>query len=74
VALAAGATPRMTLNVLESVQTMTAYVVQSSLDDAPSGTIEYRALFAVGLVLFFITLVLNLASQRMAARFRESHT
>lgn len=74
VALAAGATPRMTLDVLESVQTMTAYVVQASLGDTPSGTIEYRALFAVGLVLFFITLALNLASRRMAARFRESHT
>lgn len=74
VALAAGATPRMTLDVFESVQTMTAYVVQASLGDAPSGTIEYRALFAVGLVLFFITLALNLVSQRMAARFRESHT
>lgn len=73
VALAAGATPRMTLDLLESVQTMTAYVVQASLGDAPSGTLEYRALFAVGLLLFLITLTLNLVSQRMVARFRGSH-
>ena len=74
VALAAGATPGMTLDVFESVQTMTAYVVQTSLGDAPSGTVEYRALFAVGLLLFLITLALNLVSRRMVARFRESHT
>ena len=73
VALAAGATPRMTLDLLESVQTMTAYVVQASLGDAPSGTLEYRALFAVGLLLFLITLALNLVSQRLVARFHESH-
>lgn len=73
VALAAGATPRMTLDLLESVQTMTAYVVQASLGDAPSGTVEYRALFAIGLLLFLITLALNLLSQRMIARFRASH-
>ena len=74
VALAAGATPGMTLDVFESVQTMTAYVVQASLGDAPSGTVEYRALFAVGLLLFLITLALNLASRRLVTRFRASHT
>lgn len=73
VTLAAGATPRMTLDLLQSIQTMTAYLVQVSLGDAPSGTIEYRTLFAVGLVLFLITLALNLLSQRLTVRFRESH-
>ncbi len=72
VTLAAGATPGMTLDLLESVQTMTAYIVQVSLGDAPSGSFEYRTLFAVGLLLFLITLALNLLSQRMATRFRES--
>ncbi|MDE2720108.1 phosphate ABC transporter permease subunit PstC [Candidatus Palauibacter polyketidifaciens] len=72
VTLAAGATPGMTLDLLQSVQTMTAYIVQVSLGDAPSGSIEYRTLFAVGLLLFLITLVLNLLSQRMTTRFRES--
>ena len=51
---------------------MTAYIVQVSLGDAPSGSVEYRTLFAVALLLFLITLALNLLSQRMATRFRES--
>ena len=71
VTLAAGATPRMTLNFLESIQTMTAYIVQISLGETPHGTLEYRTIFAVGLVLFFITLAMNLLSQRITRRFRE---
>ncbi len=71
VTLAAGATPKMTLSFLESIQTMTAYIVQVSLGDTPQGTIEYRTIFAVGLVLFCITLVMNLLSQRITSRFRE---
>jgi len=71
VTLAAGATPRMTLNFLESVQTMTAYIVQVSLGETPHGTLEYRTIFAVGLVLFLITLAMNLLSQRITRRFRE---
>ena len=72
VTLAAGATPGMTLDLLQSVQTMTAYIVQVSLGDTPPGSVEYRTLFAAGLLLFLITLSLNLLSRRMAARFRGS--
>ena len=71
VTLAAGATPKMTGSFLESIQTMTAYIVQVSLGDTPQGTIEYRTIFAVGLVLFCITLAMNLLSQRITSRFRE---
>jgi len=71
VTLAAGATPKMTLSYLESIQTMTAYIVQVSLGETPHGTIEYQTIFAVGLVLFLITLSMNLLSQRVTARFRE---
>jgi phosphate transport system permease protein len=71
VTLAAGATQRMTLNSLESVQTMTAYIVQISLGETPHGTLEYQTIFAVGLVLFFITLGMNILSQRITRRFRE---
>jgi len=71
VTLAAGATPKMTLNFLESVQTMTAYIVQISLGETPHGTLEYSTIFAVGLVLFLITLGMNLLSQRVTRRFRE---
>jgi phosphate transport system permease protein len=71
VTLAAGATPKMTLNLLESVQTMTAYIVQISLGETPHGTLEYSTIFAVGLVLFLITLGMNLFSQRITRKFRE---
>jgi len=71
VTLAAGATPNLTLNPLESIQTMTAYIVQVSLGDAPAGTVAYRTLFAVGALLFVITLGANLFSHHVLKRFRE---
>lgn len=73
VTLAAGATPRMTLNFLESIQTMTAYMVQVSLGETPHGSLEYETIFAVGLVLFLITLAMNLLSNRITTRFREAY-
>jgi phosphate transport system permease protein len=71
VTLAAGATPKLTANPLESIQTMTAYIVQVSLGDTPFGTIEYRTIFAVGLLLFTITLSMNIGSRFVLRRFRE---
>ena len=71
VTLAAGATPKLTVNPLESIQTMTAYIVQVSLGDTPFGTIEYRTIFAVGLLLFVITLSMNILSGFVLRRFRE---
>jgi phosphate transport system permease protein len=73
VTLAAGATPNLTFNMLESIQTMTAFIVQVSLGDTPRGTVEYQALFAVGALLFVITLLLNIASSRILKRFRETY-
>jgi len=73
VSLAAGATPRLTLNPLESVQTMTAYIVQVSRGDTPTGTLEYRTLFAVGLTLFISTFVLNIIAQWILSRVREKY-
>ncbi|MEK6238158.1 MAG: ABC transporter permease subunit, partial [Planctomycetales bacterium] len=70
-ALAAGGTPKLTLNPLESVQTMSAYIVQVSLGDTPAGTVEYRAIFAVGMALFLLTLVFNIASQWIRFRFQQ---
>ena len=69
--LAAGLTPRMTLSFLESIETMTAYIVQVSLGETPHGTLEYKTIFAVGLLLFLVTLAMNLFSQRITRRFRE---
>ncbi len=73
VTLAAGATPRLTLNPLESIQTMTAYIVQVSLGDTPQGTVVYQSLFAVGLVLFILTLGMNLLANRIILRFKETY-
>lgn len=71
VTIAAGATPRLTLNPLESVQTMTAYIAQVSMGETPIGSIEYKTIFAVGLTLFAVTLVMNLISTLVLRRFRE---
>jgi phosphate transport system permease protein len=59
VTLAAGANPKLTLNPLESIQTMTAYIVQVSLGDTPQGGVEYLTCFAVGALLFVLTWVMN---------------
>jgi phosphate transport system permease protein len=71
VAIAAGQQPRLTLNPLESIETMTAYIVQVSLGDTPQGTLQFQTIFAVAMVLFLMTLGLNLVSQAIARRFRE---
>jgi len=73
VALAAGMTPKLTLNPLTSVQTLTGYIVQVSLGDTPAGSIEYQTIFAVGLTLFLITLAINLIAQFVLRRFREAY-
>jgi phosphate transport system permease protein len=72
--LAAGATPRLTLNPAEGVQTMTAYIVSVSKGDVDRGTMDYTTIFAVGATLFFITLALNLVAQRIVKKFRSVYT
>ncbi|MFD2117939.1 phosphate ABC transporter permease subunit PstC [Paenibacillus yanchengensis] len=73
VTLAAGSTPNMTINPLESIQTMTAYIVQVSLGDTPHGSVEYGSIFAVGMTLFVITFLLNMIAQFVAKKFREEY-
>jgi len=73
VTLAAGASPTMTLDPTESIQTMTAFIVQISKGDMPQGTIVYQSIFAVGLVLFLITLAMNLVATRITLRFQERY-
>ncbi|RXT04952.1 phosphate ABC transporter permease subunit PstC [Ammoniphilus sp. CFH 90114] len=73
VTLAAGATPKMAFNPLESIQTMTAYIVQISHGDAPFGTIEYLSLYAVGSTLFVMTLVMNMLAQYISRKYREEY-
>ena len=71
VTLAAGATPNLTANPLESIQTMTAYIVQVSLGDTPAGGVEYKTIFAVGSLLFLITLGMNILANRILKRYQE---
>ena len=73
VTIAAGNMPNLTLNPLESIQTMTAYIVQASIGDTPRGSIGYQTLFAVGMTLFMITLAMNVLSQWVMDRFREEY-
>lgn len=73
VTLAAGGEPTMTLNMLEGVQTMTAYIVSVSAGDAPAGSIAFKAMFAVGFALFVITLFINIIAQWVLSRMREQY-
>ena len=73
VTIAAGQNPTFTLNPFVPIETMTAYIVQVSQGDAPAGSIEFKTIFAVALLLFVITLVMNLLSQVVVSRFREEY-
>ncbi|MCS7220124.1 MAG: phosphate ABC transporter permease subunit PstC [Anaerolineae bacterium] len=73
VAIAAGQNPRLTLNPLVPIETMTAYIVQISLGDTPTGTLEFQTIFAVGMALFLITLGLNILSHWFVRRYREQY-
>ena len=71
VALAAGLRPKLTLNPLDAVQTMTSYIVEVTKGDRPSGSLSYHAIFAVGLTLFLITMAMNLLAQFVLVRTRK---
>jgi phosphate transport system permease protein len=71
VAVAAGAGPNFTFNPFKGAETMTGHIVRISGGDLSYDSIDYNSIFAIGLLLFFITLVLNIISQRIVRRFRE---
>jgi len=71
VAIAAGAGPNLTWNPFQPAETMTGHIVRISSGDLSYASIDYNSLFAIALMLFFITLFLNLLSQRIITRFRE---
>lgn len=73
VTIAAGSTPNLTFNPTETIQTMTAYIVQAARGDISYGTIEYKSIYAVGMTLFLFTLVMNLFAQFIARRFKEDY-
>jgi len=71
VSIAAGAGPNLTWNPFEAAETMTGYMVRISGGDLSYDSVDYQSIFAVGLVVFLMTLVLNVVSQRIVRRFRE---
>lgn len=71
VLLAAGSTPNPTLNPVESVQVMTSYIATTATGDIASGSIDYKSVFAVGSVLFVLTLIMNVVSIRLVRKYRE---
>jgi phosphate transport system permease protein len=73
VTIAAGQQAKLALNPLEPVQTLTAYIVQVSLGDTDTGTIEYQTVFVIGMTLFLMTLILSLIAQHLRRRFREAY-
>ncbi len=73
VSIAAGAGPNLTLNPFESAETMTGYMVRISGGDLSYDSVDYESIFAIGLVVFSMTLVLNVFSQRIVRRFREAY-
>jgi len=71
VVLAAGSTPNATFNPVEAIQAMTAYIATTATGDISTGSVDYKSVFAVGTVLFAMTLVMNVISIRLVRRYRE---
>jgi len=73
VAIAGGGLPSMTLNPFDQIQAMTAYIVQAVQGEAARGSLTYQSIFAVGALLFVMTLVVNLIAARFVRRYREAY-
>jgi phosphate transport system permease protein len=73
VSIAAGSTPKLTLNPLESIQTMTGYITQISLGEAPFGSIEYTTIFSVGLTLFVMVVIINTVGNWVTKRYWRNY-
>lgn len=71
VTIAAGLQPNLSLNPLQQMETMTAFIAGTGGGDVPTGSIEYKTVFAVGMLLFVITFVMNMLSIRLVRRYRE---
>jgi phosphate transport system permease protein len=73
VAIASGSSKAFTLDITKSMQTMTAYIVEFTSGDAGSGTVGYYSLYAVGLMLFVFTFLINLLAQHISRKLREEY-
>ena len=73
VLVAAGATPKLTGDPTEPMQTMTAFIAAAGLGDQPTGSTGYKTIFAVGATLFVATLVMNMISIRLVRKYRQAY-
>jgi phosphate transport system permease protein len=71
VLIAAGQRPTLTFDPREAIETMTAFIAATGAGDVPTGSIEYKTIFAVGLTLFVLTLAMNIVSIRLVRKYRE---
>ena len=73
VLIAAGQQPNLTFDPRQAVETMSAFIAATGAGDVPTGSLEYKTIFAVGATLFVMTLVLNIVAIRLVERFREEY-
>lgn len=73
VAIAAGLQPNMGFNPLQGMQTMTSYIAAAGSGDLATGSVEYKSIFAVGLLLFVITFFMNVISIRLVRKYRQAY-
>jgi len=73
VLIACGQRPNLTFDARQGMETMTAFIGATGAGDVPTGSIEYKTIFAVGLTLFVLTLVMNLFAIRLVRRFRQAY-
>jgi phosphate transport system permease protein len=73
VLVAAGQQPNLSFDPREAVETMSAFIAATGAGDVPTGSVEYKTIFAVGATLFVMTLILNVISIRLVERFREEY-
>lgn len=73
VTIASGSSKNLTFDITQSMQTMTAYIVEFTSGDAGSGTVGYYSLYAVGFTLFVFTLIMNLVAQYISRKYREGY-
>ncbi len=73
VAIASGSSKNLTFDITQSMQTMTGYIVEFTSGDAGSGTTGYYSLYAVGLLLFAFTFVMNMLAHHISKKFREEY-
>ena len=73
VTIAAGLQPQLSFNPLMGMQTMTSYIAAAGSGDLATGSIEYKSIFAVGMLLFLLTFLMNIFSIRLVRRFRQAY-